>query len=102
MCTYHDSISLFDRFVDDLFLLWQFHAPHLDEMVSTFCSYGKDAQNFSVIFAFFLFFLLWSRISHQMNFSQKNRLFPLKDFQAEPLIEVTLRELLGFPRRRKP
>ena len=27
---------------------------------------------------------------------------PLKDFPTEPLIKVTLRELLGFPRRRKP
>ncbi|OZT83538.1 hypothetical protein CIK04_17140 [Vibrio sp. 03_296] len=77
-------------------------APHRDEMVFAFWSHGKDAQNFSVIFSFFLVLLLWSRIFHQTNFSQKNRLFPLKDFQAEPLIEVTLRELLGFPRRRKP
>ncbi|WP_325206058.1 hypothetical protein, partial [Vibrio sp. 03_296] len=62
-------------------------------------SHGKDAQNFSVI-SLFPRFTAWSRIFTK-RLSQKI-VFSSKDFQAEPLIEVTLRELLGFPRRRKP
>jgi len=51
---------------------------------------------------FFAIFSFWSRFSFQMHFFQKKLKKILKVFQITPLIKVTLRELLGFPRRRKP
>ncbi|ASC57744.1 hypothetical protein FORC37_2050 [Vibrio vulnificus] len=59
-------------------------------------------QIFSPIFdVFTLFTALITKTPSNKLFSKKSHFF-LKDFQTEPLKEVTLRELLGFPRRRKP
>ncbi|MDW2263598.1 hypothetical protein R7070_12585, partial [Vibrio sp. 1557] len=52
--------------------------------------------------SFFAFLSALSRFPLQTNYFQKNLKFSLKKTGYAPLIKVTLRELLGFPRRRKP